>query len=130
MDISTALDNLALAATTDRDIVSQLTSTNQQLTATNKMLTEQLSAAIATNAQLVKQLENNPTKSTTTNITNKKRLSRAEWEANLDPLGYCWSHGYKVQNGHTSANCGGKLEGHQRTATRNDTKGGSEKGKT
>ena len=61
MDISTALDNLALAATTDRDIVSQLTSTNQQLTATNKMLTEQLSAAIATNAQLVKQLENNPT---------------------------------------------------------------------
>jgi hypothetical protein len=41
-DISTALDNLAIAATTDRDIVSQLMESNKQLTETNKILIEQL----------------------------------------------------------------------------------------
>jgi hypothetical protein len=55
-NLSEALDNLALAATMDRDIVAQLTSTNQQLTATNKLLTEQLQKAIKTNAFLVKTL--------------------------------------------------------------------------
>jgi hypothetical protein len=40
MDLSTALDNLAMAATTDRDIVALLTKNNQQLTETNKLLNE------------------------------------------------------------------------------------------
>jgi hypothetical protein len=36
-DITMALDNLALATTTNQDIVLQLTTSNQQLTATNKL---------------------------------------------------------------------------------------------
>jgi hypothetical protein len=131
IDISNALDNLALAATTDRDIVAQLTKTNQQLTTTNTLLTEQLSKSIATIAQLVKKLEQNNNTSMPKNPTNpgRHRMTRAEWEANLDPNGYCWSHGYRVQKGHSSEHCGGKLQGHQDSATRNDTKGGSTKGK-
>jgi hypothetical protein len=129
-DISNALDNLALAATTDREIVAQLTHANQQLTTTNALLTEQLSKSIATIAQLAKKLETGTNTPNTNTNNGRQRMSRAEWEANLDPNRYCWSHGYRVQQGHTSANCGGKLPGHQNSATRNDIKGGSTKGKT
>lgn len=130
VDISTALDNLALAATADRDIVAHLTTANQQLMATNKQLTEQLSKAIATNATLVNKLGTTTATEHKPNKTNQRQpFDRAEWEANLDPTGYCWTHGYRVQKGHTSANCKGKLGGHQDTATRSDNKGGSTKGK-
>jgi hypothetical protein len=56
LDITTALDNLALAATNDQDIVMQLTNSNQQLTDTNKLLTEQLQQAQNTNTKLVHKL--------------------------------------------------------------------------
>jgi hypothetical protein len=46
IDWSSTLNNLALAATTDKDIVAQLTLGNQQLIAANKNLTEQLKTAI------------------------------------------------------------------------------------
>jgi hypothetical protein len=55
--ITTALDNLGLAATTKSNIVQQLTISNQQLTATRSLLTEQLYKAMATNAKLVQKLE-------------------------------------------------------------------------
>jgi hypothetical protein len=129
MDISTALDNLAMAATNDRDLIAQLTATNQQLVATNQQLTEQLRKSIETTATLVKKMAQTP--STNNNDHNtKKPFDRAEWEAKLNPSGYCWTHGYRVQHGHDSKNCKGKLGGHQDTATRADTQGGSTKGST
>lgn len=45
-DISMALDNLAMAATTDRDIVAQLTLSNKQLIEINTTLTAQLKTAM------------------------------------------------------------------------------------
>jgi hypothetical protein len=130
MDISTALDNLALvAATTDRDIVAHLTHANQQLMATNKQLTEQLSKAIDTNANLVKKLGNNNPETIKPKPNTRQPFNHTEWEANLDPTGYCWTHGFKVQKGHDSMNCKGKLGGHQDTTTRANTQGGSTKGK-
>jgi len=44
---------------------------------------------------------------------------------NLDPNGYCWTHGYRVKMGHTSATCTGKRAGHQDAATRANPMGGS-----
>ena len=43
----------------------------------------------------------------------------------FDPLGYCWSHGYKCKHGHSSATCNKKKPGHQVTAKRGDTQGGA-----
>ena len=41
-DITQALDNLAMAAISNRDIVAQLTKITQQLTTTNNNLSEKL----------------------------------------------------------------------------------------
>jgi hypothetical protein len=56
-------------------------------------------------------------------------FNHAAWIASLDPMGHCWSHGHRVQVGHDSQNCKGKLGGHCDGATRADTMGGSAKGK-
>jgi hypothetical protein len=134
-DISMALDNLALAATSDRDIVMQLTTSNQQLTTINQTLTAELQKALATNAILVKKIGNSTPPETPSTRPPKERNERntrfnhAEWKASLDPHGYCWSHGYNVTHGHDSKSCKGKLFGHQLTATRQDNKGGSQRGK-
>jgi uncharacterized protein (DUF433 family) len=142
-DISTALDNLAMAATTDRDIVAQLTQANQALTAANRALTNQLQQALNTNATLVNSMQHRPPPIIPTASPPPTPLAaphqqrpgrvpfdRATWVANLDPHGYCWSHGFRVLKGHNSANCKGKLQGHQDNANRTDTQGGSNKGKT
>ena len=42
---------------------------------------------------------------------------------------YCWSHGYNVSKAHTSLACNNPAEGHVRSATREDNKGGSAFGK-
>jgi hypothetical protein len=78
VNISTALDNLTLATSLDRDIVAQLTSANQQLTATNKLLTEQLQTDITTNAklELVSKLGTN-TNTSPTNPTSGKTCPHA-----------------------------------------------------
>ncbi len=129
-NITTALDNLALAATTDREIVHQLTTSNQQLTTANKMLTEQLKQALTTNAMLVQKLGTTTGNVPTNSTGGRKPFNQAEWESKLDPNSYCWSHGYKVLMGHNSKNCKGKMGGHKDTATREDIQGGSTRGKT
>jgi hypothetical protein len=133
IDIGTALDNLALAATADRDIVTQLTAANHQLTLAVKQLTDQLQRALATNTTLVNKLGNPITTPATTpkidNRPGRAPFDRAAWEASLDPNGYCWSHGYRVVHGHSSQNCKTKLQHHNDNATRADIQGGSTKGK-
>jgi len=48
---------------------------------------------------------------------------------NKDPKGYCWTHGYNVAHGHTSANCKRRAQGHKDTATRADNQGGNQSDK-
>ena len=124
VDITSALDNLALAATSDRDSVALLTSAV-------KTLTEQLKQALATNATLASQISKTSTPATPNRPTPNRRpiFDHAIFEANLDPMGYCWTHGYRVTHGHNSAHCFGKIDGHRNTATRNNNMGGSQKGK-
>jgi hypothetical protein len=117
VDISDALDNLAMAATNDRDIVAMLTKSNQQLTDTNKMLTKQLKASMGANLILIKKIGDHKTHTPNTPPTNVcQPFDQKAWEANLDPNGYCWSHGYRVQKEHNSNNCKGKFGGHKNEA--------------
>lgn len=52
---------------------------------------------------------------------NYKRKYDPPW----DPIGYCWSHGYKVKRGHSSAKCPNRKPGHQDKATRANIMGGN-----
>jgi hypothetical protein len=70
-DISTALDNLAFAATTDRDIVAQLAANNKQLVETNKLLTIQLPKAMDNNSLLLKKLSSTSSIKPATNTSSK-----------------------------------------------------------
>ena len=106
-----ALDNLALAATSDKATVQQLTATNLALTTTVATLT-------ATNKKLV-------------DAAAKKKLGAGTGAARTPdpdkpvPGGYCWMHGHRVHKSHTSETCTNKAEGHNDKATSKDTKGGS-----
>lgn len=66
---------------------------------------------------------------------NKERRKRPHFEdirfsdVPWDPLGYCWTHGYKVRLGHNSYGCKTKALGHKDEATRGNTMGGSDHNK-
>ena len=110
-----ALTNLAPAAANDTTDLQQLTAANLALTTTNALLT-------AANKKLLEALAKlQATKLGTpgTPLTSNKPF----------PGNYCWTHGYRVSQTHTSASCGGKAAGHQDTATASNTMGGSQKNK-
>ena len=115
--MATALDNLELVVTADRNIVTDLIATNRKLVEANTTLATQVKALVATNAILAATQGAAATYKPHNATTKRKQLP-------LDPSGYCWSHGYKVRQGHTSKTCGGKLQGHQEEATRTNTLGG------
>jgi hypothetical protein len=130
INLMMALDHLALAATTDREVVHLLAQANERLTITNKTLTEQIQQLLKTNATLVNKMgstDTTPPPSTGTN--GCQPFDKAAREAKLDPKGHCWTHGYRVLLGHNSTNCKGKLGGHKDAVTRDNNMGGSEKGK-
>ena len=93
VNITQALDNLAMAAIYDRNIVAQLTKINQQLTTTNTNF-------LATNAALVAKLNAAPTANTKTGPTTmapsaatsggrRPPFDKAAWITSLNPTGYC-----------------------------------------
>ncbi|KAL7479535.1 hypothetical protein ACHAW6_005261 [Cyclotella cf. meneghiniana] len=92
----TCLDSLANAAIQKNDTVKQLVNTNKQRTETIHNLQEQNTKILliletyagAPSAKAVGQV-----------ITTTE--STGVW----DPSGYCWTHGFKVKEGHTSTSC-------------------------
>jgi hypothetical protein len=100
-----ALANLATATAADRGEVETLTEAN---------------------ARLVKQLEDNSNELRELNALIKKERfeKRGQRSFNPYPNNYCWTHGYKVANTHTSLSCN-----HKREATRADNMGGSQANK-
>lgn len=127
VNIMQALDNLAMAATSDRDIVAQLTTSNAALSAANKSLTEQLQVQTSTFAALLTQASQS--RNGTDGNRDYEAERRKKYEAKLDPNGYCWTHGYRVVKGHTSANCSAKSFGHKDAATRHNIMAGNENNK-
>ena len=109
----TALDNLALAATADRNIVAGLIAISKKLVETNTALVVQVKSLVATNAWLAN-----------TQVAESQKPSRAtitRQSVTIDPNGHCWDHGFKVRMGHSSITCGGKLQGHRDDATQTNT---------
>jgi hypothetical protein len=117
--IGKALDNLALAATNDTTVLQQLTASNLALTTANAALT-------AANKKLSEALAKK-TPATTPSTPAPPRPSNTPFPGN-----YCWTHGHRVSQFHTSATCSNKATGHKDTATIADTMGGSDanKGRT
>ncbi len=111
------LDNLALAATTDRTTV-------QQLSLANLLLTTLVATLMVANKKLTKMVAcYNPAPQGRSGSggregNNTHHGPKAIW------VNYCWTHGYKLL--HTSKTCNviGSKPGHKDDATVADTKGG------
>ena len=115
--MATEMENMAVAATADRNIVTELIATNRKPVEFNTTLATQLKVLVATNALLATTQGAAATNKPHNTTTKHEQLP-------IDPIGYCWSQGYKVHQGHTSKTCGGKLQVHQEEATRTNTMGG------
>jgi hypothetical protein len=102
-----ALANLATATAADRGVVVTLTEAN---------------------ARLAKQLEDNSNELRELKaLINKERTERrGQSSFNPYPNNYCWIHGYKVANTHTSLSCNFPKQGHKRESTRADNMGDSQ----
>jgi len=110
--LGAALDNLALAAVNDTTVLQQhptahlaLATSNASLTATNKKLSEAL-AKVPAPAPATPRLPR---------TVNKPK-----------PGNYCWTHGHRISEHHTSATCGSKAAGHMDAAMASNTMGGSD----
>ena len=92
LNISHTLDNLALAATTYCDIVTQFIQSNATLTANNKILVSQIKYAIESFTTLAAKVGN---------PTNYHQHI-------FNPTGYCWLHGFLMGSTHSSRTCPNK----------------------
>jgi hypothetical protein len=105
-----ALANLATATAADRGVVATLTEAN---------------------ASLGKQLKDNSNELRELKALIKKGRveNRGQRSFNPSPNNYCWTHGYKVGNTHTSLSCNLPKQSHKREATRANNMGGSQANK-
>jgi len=113
--LGTALDNLALAAANDTTVLQQLTAANLALTTSNATLTaanKKLSEALA---KLPASTPRSPGPPGTPRVPNKPF-----------PGNYCWTHGHRISELHTSATCGNKAAGHKDAVTASNMMGGSD----
>jgi hypothetical protein len=103
-----ALSNLTTATAADRGVVATLTEAN---------------------TRLAKQLEDNSNELRELKALIKKERTgkRGQRSFNPSPNIYCWTHGYKVANTHTSLSC--NFPKQVREATRADKMGGSQSNK-
>jgi hypothetical protein len=102
-----ALTNLAISTATDHGVVATFTEAN---------------------ARLAKKLEYNSTELRELKALLKKERTERRGQHTFypSPNNYCWTHGYKVANTHTSLSCNFTKQGHKREATRADNMGGSQ----
>jgi hypothetical protein len=102
-----ALANLVTATAANRGVVATLTEAN---------------------ARLFKQLEDNSNELRELKALIKKERVKKCGQRIFNPFtnNYCWTHGYKVGNTHTSLACKLPKPGHKREATRADNMGGSQ----
>ena len=137
-DLSVAMDNLALAATADKAIVEALT---RQLEQAQQEIVRLLQDNRQLQTVIMQQMQHTSVPhsvpplqhSTTSTITpqqwvtvqNKHKTPRK----GMDPDGYCWTHGFRVAFGHSSATCYTKADGHKDEATRHNNMGGNQRGK-
>ncbi len=115
--LESALDNLALAATNNTAVLQQLTAANLALMATVTTLT-------AIKKKLEETAARGKPSGPPTGPPNPVCAPNLSFPGN-----YCWTHGHRVSQHHTSATCGSKAPGHKDDAMTANTMGGSKKDK-
>ena len=133
-DHTLALANLATATKADRTLVALLTKTISELSSQVAHLTAKLATAQSENARIKKsghqstaaehghQASSNLTPPDPTSSQDQNVYSRSGQK--FDPNGYFSSHGYNVEEAHTFATYRFPNNGHNKSATRLDIKGG------
>jgi len=120
------LDNLAAAATTERTTLQSLTEANAALVANLTALTTSVASLTAAYTSLAAVQHTSVPPGTAMQQPRRTRaITRPLTTLPTTPGGYCWTHGFRVREGHSSATCANKAEGHKDTATRANTMGGS-----
>jgi hypothetical protein len=78
-----------------------------------------VAALTQANSRLAKQLEDNSTKLRELRalLHKERREKRGKGTFNPSKINYCWTHGYKVGNTHTSLTCKLPRPGHKSEAT-------------
>jgi hypothetical protein len=114
--LEAALNNLALPATNNMDVLQQLTAANLALAATVGTLT-------TTNKKLV-DAALRPRGPPAGTPVGGAWLTKTPFPSN-----YCWTHGHCICKEHTNATCTHQAIGHRADATDLNTLGGSEKDK-
>ena len=129
-----ALANLATATESNRTSVTLLTQTTVGLTSQFTTLTANLSTAQSDNSRVKRSgncsapadhihcSDNLGETSDQNPLRDRNIYSRSGGK--FDPNGYYSSHRLKFEESHTSANCRYLVDGHNKFATRLDTKGG------
>ena len=115
------LDNIAAVVTTDSETMQQMVVAVATLTEINKQQAATIASQQKTIATLAKP---------STTPGNKTWEPHPGYETGN--TAYCWAHGYKLRKGHTGATCKAREFGDneaKRTATRSNTKGGSQANK-
>ena len=123
-----SFDNLALAATMKSDVIESLTKSVAELTAMNTTLVEEVKELRKGLDKALKALKNNGggRNGGEDGGTQVNPNGTRKWPSWTDPDAYCWSCGYKLKKGHTSATCRlRKNPQHKAEATRHNTMGGS-----
>ena len=126
-----AFDNLAMAATAKQETFDSMVKTIAELTAANATLVK---ANLGLTQQLQKCQNGNGSRNNTRRNGNDNggdagasTGAKRDWPAWTDPSAYCYTCGYKLRKGHTSATCPRAKDhpGHKKDATRNNPMGGS-----
>jgi uncharacterized membrane-anchored protein YhcB (DUF1043 family) len=106
-----AFANLAMAATSDKDLLSTLTNTNSTLT-----------NQLATKDNIIAALQEQLRSSQAPNTSPTPRQPSASDKAKR----YCWTHGIRLSSNHNSSNCTNPGEAHKSDATRENKTGGKD----
>ena len=88
-----------MSKTSERYLISHLTSTIKNLADTDKIINEKMKALTETNARLT--LNGGKQKQYSGKSTKGKN-----YKYKLEPTGNVWNHGFKVVRGHTRLTCG------------------------
>jgi hypothetical protein len=117
-----ALDNLANAAVQKNDTFEQLVASNKTLTEAVSSRDDEIKKLLAIITALSVGDRGGAKKKAPTGRGAGAGSGGSPW----DPVGYCWSHGFKVRLGHSSATCEKQRDGHEDhlNAKRGDEQGG------
>ena len=134
-----ALVNLATSAAADRDLLTKLATTIANINDHIHHLNKPPIASVTNNDDTTATALSSITSSVTDLQQQGADLKRENEQlrqrqprrprTRRDNGNYCWTHGHRVGNQHTSATCQNKAHGHQDNATRANTMGGSEANK-